>query len=152
MPQHENRSAAEVVLTMLHAGGKFGEGGAYKVSGGLHGVGISVVNALSSRLVLDIDSNGQHYSMEFSKGGKPAGPLKATGPAPRGRTGTTVTFWPDAGIFDEVDFRALTVVERLQVMAFLNRGSRSASPTSGRTVPRPRCSATRTGSSTTSAT
>ena len=122
MPQYKNRSAAEVVLTMLHAGGKFGEGGAYKVSGGLHGVGISVVNALSSRLVLDIDSNGQHHSMEFTKGGQPVGPLKVTGPAPRGRTGTTITFWPDAGIFDEIEFRALTVVERLQVMAFLNRG------------------------------
>ena len=110
------------MLTTLHAGGKFGEGGGYKVSGGLHGVGVSVVNALSVRLLLEIDRDGKHHVMEFANGGKPKGQLKVTGPAPRGRTGTTVTFWPDPAIFEEVEFRAQTVVERLQVMAFLNRG------------------------------
>ena len=121
-PKYKNKSAAEVVLTVLHAGGKFGEGGAYKVSGGLHGVGVSVVNALSSRLLLEIDSDGEHHAMEFKDGGKPVGRLEVTGKAPRDRTGTTVSFWPDATIFEEVEFRAQTVVERLQVMAFLNKG------------------------------
>ncbi len=122
MPKHKGKSAAEVVLTVLHAGGKFGEGGGYKVSGGLHGVGVSVVNALSSRLLLEIDRDDQHHVMEFEKGGKPTGKLAVTGPAPRGRTGTTISFWPDAAIFEEIEFRAQTVVERLQVMAFLNKG------------------------------
>ena len=122
MPKYKGRSAAEVVLTVLHAGGKFGEGGAYKVSGGLHGVGVSVVNALSSRLLLEIDLDGQHHEMEFVDGGRPTGKLTVVGPAPRGRTGTTISFWPDPTIFDEIDFRAQTVTERLQVMAFLNRG------------------------------
>ena len=120
-PQYPDRSAAEVVLTMLHAGGKFG-GKGYKVSGGLHGVGVSVVNALSTRLLLQIDRDGDRYEMSFHDGGIPDAPLKRTGDAPRGRTGTTVTFWPDATIFDEIEFRAQTVVERLQVMAYLNKG------------------------------
>jgi DNA gyrase subunit B len=120
-PQFPGRSAAEVVLTTLHAGGKFG-GAGYKVSGGLHGVGVSVVNALSTRLVLEIDLGGKHHRMEFLHGGEPKGPLEVTGDAPRGRTGTTVSFWPDPAIFEEVEFRAQTVTERLQVMAFLNRG------------------------------
>ncbi|HVF75990.1 MAG TPA: DNA topoisomerase (ATP-hydrolyzing) subunit B [Acidimicrobiales bacterium] len=120
-PQYKNKSAAEVVLTVLHAGGKFG-GGGYKVSGGLHGVGVSVVNALSSRLILEIDRNGDHHRMEFAKGGKPQGKLEVVGKAPRDRTGTTVTFWPDGTIFEEVEFRAQTVLERLQMMAFLNKG------------------------------
>ncbi len=121
-PQYPDRSAAEVVLTMLHAGGKFG-GSGYKVSGGLHGVGVSVVNALSTRLILQIDRGGEHYEISFRDGGHPDGPLKMTGPVPKGRTtGTTVTFWPDATIFDEVEFRAQTVTERLQVMAYLNKG------------------------------
>ena len=120
-PQSPDKSAAEVVYTTLHAGGKFG-GAGYKVSGGLHGVGASVVNALSTRLLLEVDRNGNHYRMEFANGGEPKGPLEVTGPAPRGRTGTTVTFWPDRSIFEEVEFRAQTVTERLQVYAFLNRG------------------------------
>jgi DNA gyrase subunit B len=120
-PQYPGRSAAEIVLTTLHAGGKFG-GAGYKVSGGLHGVGVSVVNALSTRLVLEIDRDGRHYVMEFVNGGEPKGPLEVAGDAPRGRTGTTVTFWPDPAIFEEVEFRAQTVTERLQVMAFLNKG------------------------------
>jgi DNA gyrase subunit B len=118
----KDRSAAEIVMTTLHAGGKFGEGGGYKVSGGLHGVGVSVVNALSTRLVLEIDRDGDHHVMEFEDGGKPRGKLEVTGSSPRGRTGTTITFWPDPSIFEETEFRAQTVVERLQVMAFLNKG------------------------------
>ena len=121
-PKYKDKSAAEVVYTVLHAGGKFGEGGGYKVSGGLHGVGSSVVNALSTRLVLEVDRDGDHHMMEFVDGGKPTGKLAVTGKAPRGRTGTTVSFWPDPSIFEEVEFRAQTVVERLQVMAFLNKG------------------------------
>jgi DNA gyrase subunit B len=120
-PQYPDRSAAELVLTTLHAGGKFG-GSGYKVSGGLHGVGVSVVNALSSRLVLEIDRGGKHYVAVFTDGGEPKEPLRETGPAPRDRTGTTVTFWPDASVFEEIEFRAQTVIERLQVMAFLNKG------------------------------
>ncbi len=120
-PQYPGKSAAEIVLTVLHAGGKFG-GEGYKVSGGLHGVGVSVVNALSTELILEVDRNGQHHQLTFKNGGKPVGKLKVTGTAPRGRTGTTVTFTPDPTIFEEVDFRAQTVLERLQIMAFLNRG------------------------------
>jgi DNA gyrase subunit B len=119
-PQYPGRSAAEVVLTTLHAGGKFG-GSGYKVSGGLHGVGVSVVNALSIELVLEIDRGGDHNVLTFKDGGNPVGGLRVTGSAPRGRTGTTVTFTPDPTIFDEVDFRAQTVLERLQIMAFLNK-------------------------------
>ncbi|HEX2273887.1 MAG TPA: DNA topoisomerase (ATP-hydrolyzing) subunit B [Acidimicrobiales bacterium] len=122
-PRYRGKSAAEVVLTTLHAGGKFG-GSAYQVSGGLHGVGVSVVNALSKRLELDIDQHGKHHHMAFVDGGKPLGRLQVTGKAPRGRTGTTVTFWPDPKIFESegTEFRAQTLLERLQVMAFLNRG------------------------------
>ena len=121
-PKYKDKTAAEVVYTVLHAGGKFGEGGGYKVSGGLHGVGSSVVNALSTRLILEIDRDGDHHVMEFADGGKPQSKLAVTGKAPRGRTGTTVSFWPDPSIFEEIEFRAQTVVERLQVMAFLNKG------------------------------
>jgi len=120
-PQYPGRSAAEIVYTTLHAGGKFG-GNGYKVSGGLHGVGASIVNALSTKLVLEVDRSGKHHQLTFKDGGKPQGKMKVTGEAPRGRTGTTVTFHPDPKIFDEIDFRAQTVVERLQIMAFLNRG------------------------------
>ena len=120
-PQYKDKTAAEVVLTVLHAGGKFG-GGGYKVSGGLHGVGISVVNALSTKLTLEIDRNSDHNVLEFADGGKVQGKMKIVGKAPRDRTGTTVTFWPDATVFEEVDFRAQTVLERLQIMAFLNKG------------------------------
>ncbi len=122
-PRFRNKSAAEVVLTTLHAGGKFG-GSGYKVSGGLHGVGVSVVNALSKRLELAIDRDNQRWEMAFVDGGKPVGRLEPTGKAPRGRTGTTVTFWPDPEVFQSegVEFRAQTIVERLQIMAFLNKG------------------------------
>jgi DNA gyrase subunit B len=115
------KSTAEIVLTVLHAGGKFG-GSGYKVSGGLHGVGISVVNALSRRLDLSIDRDGKRFEMSFENGGTPTAPLKETGTAPRGRTGTTITFWPDPTIFEETEFRAQTIIERLQMMAFLQRG------------------------------
>jgi DNA gyrase subunit B len=122
-PKYKSKSAAEVVLTMLHAGGKFG-GSGYKISGGLHGVGVSVVNALSKRLDLDIDHSGKRYHMEFANGGKVTKKLTANGNAPRGRTGTTVTFWPDPEIFqaEGTEFRAQTILERLQIMAFLNKG------------------------------
>ncbi len=120
-PKFKKRSAAEVVLTVLHAGGKFG-GDGYKVSGGLHGVGISVVNALSERLEVETDRNGDRHLMDFAKGGKVNTKLHVTGKAPRGRSGTTVRFWPDPLIFEEIDFRAQTLLERFQMMAFLNRG------------------------------
>ncbi len=120
-------STAEIVLTTLHAGGKFG-GEGYQVSGGLHGVGISVVNALSTRLLLEVDRDGQHWEAEFEKGGKVKRKVAATGPSAKDRatgeprTGTTVTFWPDGTVFDETEFRAQTIVERMQIMAFLNKG------------------------------
>jgi DNA gyrase subunit B len=117
-PEYPDKSAAEIVLTMLHAGGKFG-GEGYKISGGLHGVGVSVVNALSRRLELAIDRDGGHYEQTFVDGGEPTGPLVRTGDSHR--TGTSVTFWPDPSIMEEVEFRAQTLVERLREMAFLNR-------------------------------
>ena len=125
-PRFKTKSAAEIVLTTLHAGGKFGEGGGYKVSGGLHGVGVSVVNALSTRLDLEIDSSldGKRHQMSFHNGGRVKEKLHAIGKAPRGRTGTTVTFWPDPQIFEAegTEFRAQTILERLQTYAFLNKG------------------------------
>ncbi len=119
-PQY-NLSGVEIALTRLHGGGKFG-GSGYKVSGGLHGVGVSVVNALSRRLIVEVDLNGQRQRMEFRDGGKPTGKLEVVGPSPRNRRGTAVTFWPDPLIFDEVGLRAQTVLERLQMYAFLNAG------------------------------
>lgn len=125
--KYPKKSTAEIVLTTLHAGGKFG-GKGYQVSGGLHGVGVSVVNALSTRVLLEVDRDGQHWEAEFEKGGKIKRKVEATGPAPKDRstgeprTGTTVTFWPDATVFDETEFRAQTIVERMQIMAFLNKG------------------------------
>jgi DNA gyrase subunit B len=122
---HKGKSAAEVVLTVLHAGGKFG-GEGYKVSGGLHGVGVSVVNALSERLMVEIDRDGTRYQQEYAKGGKPQGKLAPVGPTPaRGRTsGTSISFWPDPTVFvaEGTEFVARTVLERLQTMAFLNKG------------------------------
>jgi len=122
---HKGKSAAEVVLTVLHAGGKFG-GEGYKVSGGLHGVGVSVVNALSTRLLLEIDRGGDRYELEFVDGGKMKGKLQKIGASPaKGRTnGTSVTFYPDPIIFaaEGIEFVARTVMERLQTMAFLNKG------------------------------
>ena len=122
---HKGKSAAEVVLTVLHAGGKFG-GEGYKVSGGLHGVGVSVVNALSERLFLEVDKQGRRYQQEYAKGGKPQGPIADVGPTlTNGRTsGSTVSFWPDPTVFvaEGTEFVSRTVLERLQTMAFLNKG------------------------------
>ncbi len=119
-------SGVEIALTKLHGGGKFG-GDGYKVSGGLHGVGVSVVNALSRRLVVEVDRDGRRYTQTFVNGGQPQAKLKVTGDAPRNgrsgpRRGTTVTFWPDDTVFETVEFSARTILERLQMMAFLNKG------------------------------
>ena len=122
---HKGKSAAEVVLTVLHAGGKFG-GEGYKVSGGLHGVGVSVVNALSEKLIVEVDRDGNHYQQLYAKGGRPQDKMSIVGDSPaRGRkTGTSISFWPDGGIFqaEGTTFVARTVLERLQTMAFLNKG------------------------------
>jgi DNA gyrase subunit B len=116
--EKEKRPAAEVVLTTLHAGGKFG-GEGYKVSGGLHGVGISVVNALSERLHLEISTDGAIWTQDYDRG-KPRADLH------KGEStdshGTTITFLPDAEIFDELEFDFATLAERLRETAFLTRG------------------------------
>lgn len=122
-PEYEGMSAAEVVLTVLHAGGKFG-GEGYKISGGLHGVGISVVNALSSQLDLTINRDGAIHALTFKDGGKAQGEIQKQGSS--STTGTLVRFWPDATIFETVEFNARTLIERLREMAFLNRGLRIA--------------------------
>ncbi len=113
-------TGVEIALTKLGGGGKFG-GDGYKVSGGLHGVGVSVVNALSERLVVEVDRDGQRHHIEFAEGGAKRTKLEVAGKAPRGRTGTTVTFWPDVAVFDATEFVARTLLERFQMMAFLNR-------------------------------
>ncbi|HEX9504515.1 MAG TPA: ATP-binding protein, partial [Acidimicrobiia bacterium] len=118
-PEYKGKSAAEVIMTVLHAGGKFG-GEGYKISGGLHGVGASVVNALSSRLDVEIHRDGGKWVQHFAKGGKPQDKLTQVGASKK--HGTTITFWPDATIFEETDFRAQTLIERLREMAFLSRG------------------------------
>ncbi|MGO3833202.1 MAG: DNA topoisomerase (ATP-hydrolyzing) subunit B [Microbacteriaceae bacterium] len=116
----EGRSTVEVVLTVLHAGGKFG-GGGYAVSGGLHGVGSSVVNALSTRFDVEVKRQGFTWNMSFA-GGVPNAPL-AQG-EPTDETGTTITFWPSADIFETVEFDYETLRTRFQQMAFLNKGLR----------------------------
>ena len=118
-PEYKGKSAAEVIMTVLHAGGKFG-GEGYKISGGLHGVGASVVNALSSRLDVEIHRDGGKWVQHFAKGGKPQDKLTKVGSSKK--HGTTITFWPDESIFEETDFRAQTLIERLREMAFLNKG------------------------------
>ncbi len=118
-PEYKGKSAAEVIMTVLHAGGKFG-GEGYKISGGLHGVGASVVNALSSRLDVEIHRDGGKWEQHFAKGGKPQDKLTKTGASKK--HGTTITFWPDASIFEETEFRAQTLIERLREMAFLSKG------------------------------
>jgi len=115
----EHRPTVEVVMTILHAGGKFG-GGGYAVSGGLHGVGISVVNALSQRVETVVKRDGYTWEMDFADGGKPASELRQ-GPA-TGETGTSQTFWADPTIFETVDFDFETLRSRFQQMAFLNKG------------------------------
>ncbi|MGL5857236.1 MAG: DNA topoisomerase (ATP-hydrolyzing) subunit B [Angustibacter sp.] len=114
----ENRPAVEVVLTVLHAGGKFG-GGGYAVSGGLHGVGVSVVNALSSRLQVEVAQRGHVFRQSYVDG-VPQAPLEQG--EQTDRTGTTVTFWPSATIFETLEFDFETLRSRLQQMAFLNQG------------------------------
>ena len=115
----EHKSTVEVVMTVLHAGGKFG-GGGYSVSGGLHGVGISVVNALSSRVITEVHRQGYSWHISFANGGIPDGPLR------RGDTsditGTIQTFYPDPQIFETVEFDFETLRARFQQMAFLNKG------------------------------
>jgi DNA gyrase subunit B len=112
------KSALEVIFTMLHAGGKF-EQGSYKTAGGLHGVGASVVNALSKELVATVKRDGAQWEMRF-KQGKPIGALKKLGPA-RG-AGTTVYFHPDAAIFPKVEFDPAIIKERLEVVSYLHKG------------------------------
>jgi DNA gyrase subunit B len=117
--EKEGRPAAEVVLTVLHAGGKFGDGGGYKVSGGLHGVGSSVVNALSERLHLKIKTDGHVWEQDYERG-KPQTKLEQG--AATDEHGTTITFLPDLEIFEEIDFDFETLAERLRETAFLTRG------------------------------
>jgi DNA gyrase subunit B len=112
--------AVTVVLTKLHAGGKFG-GDGYKVSGGLHGVGVSVVNALSEWLKVDVKRDGKVFHQEFARG-EPTTDLKKTGPTKE--TGTTITFLPDLEIFDELEWSSEILVQRLRETAFLTKGLR----------------------------
>jgi DNA gyrase subunit B len=114
------KSGVEVVLTILHAGGKFG-GEGYKISGGLHGVGVSVVNALSSRLDVEVKHGGKVYTQSYEHGNRMA-PLKAHGATKA--TGTTVTFWPDASIMETVEFDYDTIASHMRETAFLNRNLR----------------------------
>src|SRR3954463_1247341 len=113
--------ALTVVLTKLHAGGKFG-GDGYKVSGGLHGVGVSVVNALSERLVAEVRRDGKIHRQEFERG-EPTGDMEIVGKMAKGDpTGTTITFLPDSEVFEELDVEAATVTQRLRETAFLTKG------------------------------
>jgi DNA gyrase subunit B len=117
--EKEGRPAAEVVLTVLHAGGKFGDGGGYKVSGGLHGVGSSVVNALSERLHLKIETDGAVWEQDYERG-KPMTKLEQG--AASDKHGTTITFLPDLEIFEEIEYDFQTLAERMRETAFLTRG------------------------------
>ena len=112
--------AVEVVFTVLHAGGKFG-GGGYKVSGGLHGVGASVVNALSNWLEVEIFSEGKVYQQRYERG-HTMYPLKVVGECEAEKTGTRVTFSPDESIFEEIVYEYDTLKRRLREMAFLTKG------------------------------
>jgi DNA gyrase subunit B len=114
----DRRSALEVVLTTLHAGGKF-DGKVYAVAGGLHGVGVSVVNALSQRLVAEVARDGHIWRQEFARG-QPLGPVRKVKPS--AKTATSITFWPDPEIFEELSFKREVLAERLQEQAFLTRG------------------------------
>jgi DNA gyrase subunit B len=114
--------ALTVVLTKLHAGGKFG-GDGYKVSGGLHGVGVSVVNALSEWLVAEVRRGGKIYKQEFARG-VPTTDMEIVGKAEKGDTGTTISFLPDAEVFEELELSAETLLQRLRETAFLTRGLR----------------------------
>lgn len=116
--EKEGKSAVEVVLTKLHAGGKFG-GQGYKISGGLHGVGVSCVNALSTKLIADVYQNGKHHYIEFARG-RSLAPLKVIGSTDK--RGTTITFYPDPEIFETVEFNYDTLKNRFREIAFLNKG------------------------------
>jgi len=113
------KSALETVMTVLHAGGKFGEGGGYKVSGGLHGVGVSVVNALSEETVAEIHRDGKVYIQKYSQG-KTLGDIEVVGESER--TGTKITFIPDEEIFETIEFNFNTIVNRLRQQAYLTKG------------------------------
>ena len=115
----EKRPAVEVVLTVLHAGGKFGDGGGYKVSGGLHGVGVSVVNALSERLEVEVRRDGFAWTQSYERG-KPLADLKKGDPTKE--TGTTIAFLADADIFESLEYDFTTLEERMRETAFLTRG------------------------------
>jgi DNA gyrase subunit B len=117
MKDQGGKSALEVVLTKLHAGGKFG-GGGYKVSGGLHGVGLSVVNALSEKLEVTVERQGKRYHQEYRRG-QPGTPVQVMGKAES--TGTYIRFWPDPEVFEELGFQWDIVAHRLRELAFLNR-------------------------------
>ncbi len=119
--EKEGKPAVEVVLTVLHAGGKFGDGGGYKVSGGLHGVGVSVVNALSEKLHVEVRRDGFIWTQDYVRG-VPQGQLEKG--APTKDTGTTITFLPDAEVFESLDFDFATLEQRLRETAFLTRGLR----------------------------
>jgi DNA gyrase subunit B len=122
--EKEGRPAVEVVLTVLHSGGKFGDGGGYKVSGGLHGVGVSVVNALSEKFLIEIRRDEHVFHQEYARGA-PQYPLVTGRPlGPEDGTGTTITFHPDPEIFEAVEFDVRTLEERLRETAFLTRGLR----------------------------
>lgn len=112
------KSALEIVLTMLHAGGKFG-GGGYKVAGGLHGVGLSVVNALSEWLVVEVSRDGAVFRQEYERG-KPRGPVEKRGKTHK--TGTSITFKADGSIFEETEYRYETIAQRIREVAYLNAG------------------------------
>src|SRR4051812_16307672 len=117
--EKEGKSALEVVLTVLHAGGKFGEGGGYKVSGGLHGVGVSVVNALSEELHVVVKRDGYEWKQSYERGA-PLGPIERG--EPTDETGTIITFRPDAEVFETLSFDYQTLEQRLRETAFLTRG------------------------------
>jgi DNA gyrase subunit B len=118
MMEKYNRPAVEIVLTKLHAGGKFG-GEGYKVSGGLHGVGISVVNALSRKLIIEIRRDGYVFRQEYERGNPVTDLIKGN---KTNNHGTAITFWPDEEIFEEIDYKSEILSTRFKEMAFLNKG------------------------------